>query len=60
MVHCYTYRYCLGPTGEGGMESAPDGAMDELEQCVHCLKEFPISELVHHAASCSAAAKAEV
>ena len=42
------------------MESAPDGAMDELEQCVHCLKDFPISELVHHAASCSAAAKAEV
>ena len=38
----------------------PDGAVDELEQCVHCLKEFPISELVHHAASCSAAAKAEV
>lgn len=34
--------------------------VDELEQCVHCLKEFPISELVHHAASCSAAAKAEV
>ena len=37
-----------------------DGAVDELEQCVHCLKEFPISELVRHAASCSAAAKAEV
>ena len=34
--------------------------VDELEQCVYCLKEFPISELVHHAASCSAAAKAEV
>jgi hypothetical protein len=36
------------------------GAVDELEQCVHCLKEFPISKLVHHAAACSAATKAEV
>ena len=34
----------------------PDG-VDELEQCVHCLKEFPISEIVRHATSCSAAAK---
>ena len=31
-----------------------DGA-DELEQCVHCLQEFPISELVNHAAACSKA-----
>lgn len=36
--------------------SIPD-RMDELEQCVHCLKEFPISELVTHATTCSAAAK---
>ena len=34
----------------------PDG-VDELEQCVHCLKEFPISEIVRHATSCSAAAR---
>ena len=33
-----------------------DGVVD-LEQCVYCLKEFPISELVSHTASCAAAAK---
>ena len=62
-----------GPIGEGGgLESASGaaaavmdrgkprslpGRVDELEQCVHCLKEFPISELVSHAALCSAAAE---
>ena len=37
--------------------SAPSDGVVDLEQCVHCLKEFPISELVNHAASCSAAGK---
>lgn len=36
--------------------SVDDGAVD-LEQCIHCLKEFPVSELVSHAASCTAAGK---
>ena len=57
-----------GPIEEGGSVHLASGAtavddgsvadrMDELEQCVHCLKEFPISELVTHATTCSAAAK---
>ena len=36
--------------------SFTDG-VDELEQCVHCLKNFPISELISHAAACSSADK---
>ena len=36
--------------------SVKDSVVD-LEQCIHCLKEFPISELVSHAASCAAVGK---
>ena len=46
---------CTSSEGEV-RERLPDGA-DELEQCVHCLKEFPISKIVSHASACSAAAK---
>ena len=42
---------------DGGKPRSLAGREDELEQCVHCLEEFPISELVSHAALCSAAAK---
>lgn len=46
----------LGSTSETDAHGKHTDGGDDLEQCVHCLKEFPISELVSHAASCSAAA----
>ena len=51
----------LAATREDGTLGKPRSSVDDgeldLEQCVHCLKEFPISELVSHAGSCTAAGK---
>ena len=51
-MNCNVPLLCQEDSQNDVAANSPSSSKDQLERCMYCFKDFPVSKLIHHSQRC--------